>query len=439
MYDADATWSYRRLDSVNEWLTGVPATLEDYRSSFADPGRLAATVIVEVADDPGPTVIGDFMLRLEDAWSQAEVSDTARHAQAELGWVLDPAHTGLGYATEAVRELLRYCFDELDVHRVVAGCFLDNDASSAAHGKGRHATRDPRRRRRAPSLGPVARQRRVRRPRRRVDPPQHPRTHRDPGVPMNTTTHQAQRPEEQRHDPASAGPRHQAPGLHEPTRAEQRTARIMGAWFLGTFVFSVPAFWFYDPLLNQPATSSGAARTAGRHGSPARDLLAVCGIATAVVIFPIVEGSARARLWATSPRGRWSRSSSWSGSSACSRRGSPPGRRRRDPRGALLGDARALLALHGQASLLGPQLCAGLGNGILLGSLMWRTRLLPAAGMVIIGLVGGPLALLAGIGVLLGVWDLHAGLPVVMTAPEAFWELSLSLWLLVKGSGRRPC
>ena len=129
MYDADATWSYRRLDSVNEWLTGVPATLEDYRSSFADPGRLAATVIVEVADDPGPTVIGDFMLRLEDAWSQAEVSDTARHAQAELGWVLDPAHTGLGYATEAVRELLRYCFDELDVHRVVAGCFLDNDAS----------------------------------------------------------------------------------------------------------------------------------------------------------------------------------------------------------------------------------------------------------------------------------------------------------------------
>jgi hypothetical protein len=38
-------------------------------------------------------------------------------------------------------------------------------------------------------------------------------------------------------------------GLYEPTPAEQRTARIMGAWFLATFVFSIPAFWFYDPVL----------------------------------------------------------------------------------------------------------------------------------------------------------------------------------------------
>jgi RimJ/RimL family protein N-acetyltransferase len=49
--------------------------------------------------------------------------------QAELGWVLDPAHTGHGYETEAVRELLRVCFDELDLRRVVAKCFSDNEAS----------------------------------------------------------------------------------------------------------------------------------------------------------------------------------------------------------------------------------------------------------------------------------------------------------------------
>ena len=40
------------------------------------------------------------------------------------------------------------------------------------------------------------------------------------------------------------------PVLRLPTQAEQRTARIMGAWFLGTFVFSIPAYFFYDPLLN---------------------------------------------------------------------------------------------------------------------------------------------------------------------------------------------
>ena len=49
--------------------------------------------------------------------------------------------------------------------------------------------------------------------------------------------------------------------LYEPTQAEQRTARIMGAWFLGTFLFSIPAFIFYDPLLNHASTSPAAAKT----------------------------------------------------------------------------------------------------------------------------------------------------------------------------------
>ena len=85
---------------------------------------------------------------------------------------------------------------------------------------------------------------------------------------------------------------------------------------------------------------------------------------------------------------------------------------------------RSLLALHDQTSLLGPQFCAGLGNGILLGYLMWRSRLLPRP-MVLIGLIGGPSALLAGIGVLLGAWSMTSPLPVALTAPEALWEFSL--------------
>ena len=77
----------------------------------------------------GTQIIGDLMLKREDAWAQTEVADLARGTQAELGWVLDPAYTGRGYATEAVRELLRYCFADLGVRRVVANCFLDNEAS----------------------------------------------------------------------------------------------------------------------------------------------------------------------------------------------------------------------------------------------------------------------------------------------------------------------
>jgi RimJ/RimL family protein N-acetyltransferase len=127
--DAGPTWTYRQLDSVNEWLTGCPADFDDYRELFTEPARLAATVIVTLGHDTAAPVIGDFMLRREDAWAQLDVAGQARGTQAELGWVLDPAYTGHGYATEAVRELLRHCFEDLGVRRVIANCFLDNEAS----------------------------------------------------------------------------------------------------------------------------------------------------------------------------------------------------------------------------------------------------------------------------------------------------------------------
>jgi RimJ/RimL family protein N-acetyltransferase len=127
--DAEPTWSYRRLESVNEWLTGCPPDLDGYRELFAEPARLATTVIVTLGHDATAPVIGDFMLRREDAWAQLDVTDQARDTQAELGWVLDPAHTGHGYATEAVRELLRHGFRDLGLRRVTANCFLDNDTS----------------------------------------------------------------------------------------------------------------------------------------------------------------------------------------------------------------------------------------------------------------------------------------------------------------------
>ena len=127
--DAESTWKYRQLESVNEWLAGCPADIDGYRPLFSDPARLATTVIVTLGHGAAAPVIGDFMLRREDAWAQLDVADQARDKQAELGWVLDPAYTGHGYATEAVRELLRYCFQDLGVRRVTANCYLDNDTS----------------------------------------------------------------------------------------------------------------------------------------------------------------------------------------------------------------------------------------------------------------------------------------------------------------------
>jgi RimJ/RimL family protein N-acetyltransferase len=120
--DLEATWRFRRLDVVSRWITRAPSTLDEYRPQFADPDSLARTLVIEHGDG----VIGDLMVRLEDAWAQAEVADRAKGVQAELGWVLHPDHAGQGYATEAVRELLRLCFEDLRLRRVTANCFADN-------------------------------------------------------------------------------------------------------------------------------------------------------------------------------------------------------------------------------------------------------------------------------------------------------------------------
>jgi RimJ/RimL family protein N-acetyltransferase len=115
----------RAFDGVSDWLT-VDATDRDrFDEHFRRPDRLATAIVIALDG----TLIGDLMFRAENAWAQAEVADAAVGSQAEIGWVLDPAHAGHGYATEAVDGLLRIGFEELGVRRIVAYCFADNDAS----------------------------------------------------------------------------------------------------------------------------------------------------------------------------------------------------------------------------------------------------------------------------------------------------------------------
>jgi RimJ/RimL family protein N-acetyltransferase len=110
---------------VSRWLIRAPRTVEDYRGQFEAAHMLAKTLIIELRGE----VVGDLMVTVEDGWAQAEVLEQAQQVQAELGWVLDPARGGRGYAAEAVRELIRICFEDLGLRRVTANCFADNEAS----------------------------------------------------------------------------------------------------------------------------------------------------------------------------------------------------------------------------------------------------------------------------------------------------------------------
>ncbi|WP_244930624.1 GNAT family protein [Nocardioides sp. W7] len=126
--DSDEVWRIRYSPGVSDWLTYRVEDVEVWREKFNDPERLDRTLVLELAGDPG-RVVGDLMLLMQSPWSQAEVRESARDTQAELGWVLDPAYAGRGLATEAVRSLLGICFDQLGLRRVVANCVAANTAS----------------------------------------------------------------------------------------------------------------------------------------------------------------------------------------------------------------------------------------------------------------------------------------------------------------------
>src|SRR5215211_1074501 len=100
--------------------------------------------------------------------------------------------------------------------------------------------------------------------------------------------------------------------------------------------------------------------------------------------------------------------------------------------GPLLNAGKSLVALHEWTRLLGPGFMVGVGNGLLLGYLMYTSRLVPR-GMALLGLIGGPLIIASGIAVLFGVIEAGGAVQAIATIPEGLWELLLSIWPIVRG------
>jgi Domain of unknown function (DUF4386) len=109
-----------------------------------------------------------------------------------------------------------------------------------------------------------------------------------------------------------------------------------------------------------------------------------------------------------------------------------PGWRQGADAGSLLAVGQSLVALHHWTFLLGPGFVVGIGNGLILGYLMYRSGLVPRR-MAILGLIAGPVLLARFVGILFGVFEPMSVLGGIMVVPEFLWELALGVWLIVKG------
>jgi len=102
--------------------------------------------------------------------------------------------------------------------------------------------------------------------------------------------------------------------------------------------------------------------------------------------------------------------------------------------GSLTGLGLLLVAVHDWTFLVGPSIFLGL-NSLLLAWLMYQSRLVPRS-IAILGLIGGPLVALSAVNVLSGVYSptTHA----ISAVPVFAWEVSLAVYLIVKGFKPAP-
>ncbi len=231
-------------------------------------------------------------------------------------------------------------------------------------------------------------------------------------------------------EPAGAG---SAP-LPLQHKDAQRLARMTGFLFLVTYATSIPpVLSLYVPALRDPAfVLGGGFDMSLSWGAFLELLLIVANIGTALTLYPILR-----KRFAVLSLGYVTARMVESGFIAVGivallalntlRLEGAAG-----DAAALTVAGQSLVAVHDWTFRLGPGVVVGIGNGLILGYMMWKTRLVPR-GLSALGLVGGPALLAAGTAVLFGHIDIGSTAQVVATVPEFFWELSLGLWLLVKG------
>jgi hypothetical protein len=208
-----------------------------------------------------------------------------------------------------------------------------------------------------------------------------------------------------------------------------------------TFVTGIPGALLYDPVLNDPDYIVGAgADNRIFLGAFLELLLIVANIGTAVVLFPILkrqsESLALGYVTARVVECGFIAVGILSVLTIVTLRQDFEGTGGADS-AALLVAGEALVAVKDWTALLGPGFVVGVGNGLILGYLMYRSGLVPRA-MAVLGLVGGPLICASGIAILFGVFDAGSAWQGIATIPEFFGSCRLASISSSRDSGLRP-
>ena len=213
----------------------------------------------------------------------------------------------------------------------------------------------------------------------------------------------------------------------------RKTALVAGVLYVITFV-SIPTLVLYGPVLGDPNYIVGPGPdTAVIIGAILEVIVALAGVGTAVALYPVVkrqnEGVALGFVGSRTLEGAAIVAGVVSLLSLVTLHQAGAG-----ANAAATG--QALVAQYNWFFLLGQSLMPVL-NALLLGSLLYRSRLVPRV-LPVVAFIGAALLLVSDVAVLFGLWDRISVPSGLLAIPIALWEFSLGVYLIVKGFKPSP-
>ena len=226
------------------------------------------------------------------------------------------------------------------------------------------------------------------------------------------------------------------PSTRVPMDSLRKTALVAGVFYLITFV-SIPSLALYGTVKGEGFIIGSASATGALWAGVLEVVVALAGIGAAVTLYPVVRRQNESMALGFVATRTVEAAMTLAGVASIL---SLVALRQAGASGAdatsLTTVGQGLVVFYDKTFLLSQSLVPPL-NALLLGTLMYRSGLVPRL-LPVIGLIGAPLQLTAVFLTMFGVIDRTSGATGILVIPIAVWELSLGVYLVVKGFKPSP-
>jgi hypothetical protein len=209
--------------------------------------------------------------------------------------------------------------------------------------------------------------------------------------------------------------------------SSRKIALTAGVLYMLTFV-SIPTLALYGQVKAANYIIGAGPDTAAIIGGILEIIVALAGIGTAVVLFPVLKRQDEGLSLGLVASRTLEASTIFLGVAFLL---SVVTLRQAGAGADALVTGRTLVTLYDRIFLLGQSFMPAI-NDLILGFLLYKSRLVPRA-LSVIGLVGGPVLIAGYLAVLFGLIAQRAPLAALSALPVFVFEFSLGIWLIVKG------